>query len=145
MTDYADKIEFFLDYLLINTESQLSVLNKATWTIELIDYPDNTMIPDQLYVDVDQKLIYVIYADYNGKARVIKLNEDLEIIDSYNLNFDYMTSIIKNKKLYILHQIENVEETGGKLAVFDLHSGEKIQEFDIPKEKVKVQDFIIID
>jgi hypothetical protein len=76
-------------------------------------------------------------------TNISKYNNSYEIVDTYNLNFPYMTSDIKDMNLYILYQVEESDEYGGKMGAFDISTGEKLKEINIPKEENKVQNLIV--
>lgn len=137
-------IEFFNDQLVVNTKEKLAFISKRTWEVDFIDYPADLSEPTGLYSAGDQQNLFVSFVDHKGNTGIATYDSKLKKTKEFHTNFPYTDSKFKDGRLYVSVQIEDQEKVGGRFGVFDIYTGEKLKEFTIPKEEVKVQDFLVI-
>jgi hypothetical protein len=127
--------------IVLSTEDHLSVISKDTFTIETVEYPSEVFEADQLFNGSSG--IFMTYVNDNGEAHLLKYDSSFKVKMNKNLKMSYMGAKMKDNKLYLIDQIEGEEKRGGTFAIFELNSGKRISQFDLPLYKTKVQDFVV--
>ncbi|MER0468819.1 hypothetical protein ABR330_19545 [Bacillus cabrialesii subsp. cabrialesii] len=144
LASYADTFADSKDFIVASSEHKLTVIEKATWKTTYIPYPDDLEYADTVYYDKESGIFYVTYEDKDGEASLLEYGEDFSF-RTYGLKFPYMEAKFKGNQLYIVAQEEHKKGIGGYVGVFDIHSKEKLYQFNLPEEQVKVQDFVVVD
>lgn len=139
----AQDVTEFQGNIVIGSDNKLTVLNKETLKTTNIPYPANNIFPDKLYVKNDQ--LFLSYGNLEtGSINLLIFDESLQVVDQIDLEAPLTVSKFKNDKLYVLSQYEMEQKYGGLFTIFDLNSLKIEKEINLPKEDIKVQDFILL-
>ncbi|MCY8203740.1 hypothetical protein MOC09_08945 [Bacillus sp. N12A5] len=144
LASYADQFAESEEFIVASSDHKLTVIEKGTWKTTYIPYPDDLEYADTVYYDRESGSFYVTYEDKEGEANLLEYGKEFSF-HSYNLNFPYMEAEFKGNLLYIVAQEEHKKGIGGYVGVFDIHSKKMLYQFDLPEERVKVQDFVVVD
>ncbi|MEC0828859.1 hypothetical protein P8917_09920, partial [Bacillus atrophaeus] len=99
---------------------------------------------DTVHYDEKSEKFYVTYINKSGNAGLLEINKDFSF-EKFELKFPYMNAKFKEQKLYIVSQEENKKGIGGYMGIFDIRTKKKLNEFNLPEETTKVQDFVVLD
>ncbi|MBG9776068.1 hypothetical protein O0555_04580 [Brevibacillus laterosporus] len=142
VNDGASEMLRVRDFLLLNTKGSLTILNINSGNILYYKYPSEVAEADKMFF-YQKGTIFLTYADYHGNLGLLVLDDHFS--EQNNLRFDIplMKSKLIKDKIFVLSQIKNDPEIGGKFCIIDANTLRIEQLFNLPKEDIKVQDFMI--
>ncbi|MBM7107228.1 hypothetical protein SAM19_00578 [Brevibacillus laterosporus] len=142
VNDGASEMLRVKDFLLLNTKGSLTILNINSGNILYYKYPSEVAEADKMFF-YQKGTIFLTYADYHGNLGLLVLDDHFS--EQNNLRFDIplMKSKLIKDKIFVLSQIKNDPEIGGKFCIIDANTLRIEQLFNLPKEDIKVQDFMI--
>lgn len=142
VNDGASEMLRVRDFLLLNTKGSLTILNINSGNILYYKYPSEVAEADKMFF-YQKGTIFLTYADYHGNLGLLVLDDHFS--EQNNLGFDIplMKSKLIKDKIFVLSQIKNDPEIGGKFCIIDANTLRIEQLFNLPKEDIKVQDFMI--
>lgn len=142
VNDGASEMLRVRDFLLLNTKGSLTILNINSGNILYYKYPSEVAEADKMFF-YQKGTIFLTYAVYHGNLGLLVLDDHFS--EQNNLRFDIplMKSKLIKDKIFVLSQIKNDPEIGGKFCIIDANTLRIEQLFNLPKEDIKVQDFMI--
>ncbi|AZJ44111.1 hypothetical protein [Bacillus velezensis] len=144
LASYGDLFDHSEKYVVASSEHELTVIEKGSWKSKFIKYPDDLEQADTVYYDKKSGKFYVTYINKSGYAGLLEYSKDFSF-KKFDLKFPYMNAKFKDQKLYVISQEENKKGVGGYMGIFDIRTKKKLDEFDLPEEETKVQDFMVLD
>ncbi|MBL4978732.1 hypothetical protein [Bacillus halotolerans] len=144
LASYGDLFDHSEKHILASSEHKLTVIEKESWKSKFLKYPDDLEQADAVHYDKKSGKFFVTYINKSGNACLLEYNKDFTF-KKFDLKFPYMSAKFKDQKLYIISQEENKKGIGGYMGIFDIRTKKKLNEFNLPEEKTKVQDFLILD
>lgn len=143
VNDGASEMLRVKDFLLLNTKESLTILNINSGNIMYNKYPSEVAVADKMFF-YQTDTIYLTYADYHGNLGLLVLDDDFSVKNNLSFDIPLMKSQLIKDKIFVLSQIKNDTEIGGKFSIIDANTLRIEQLFNLPKEDIRVQDFMII-
>lgn len=144
LASYADLFDHSDNYIVASSDHELTIIEKGSWKSKFLKYPDDLDQADTVHYDEKSEKFYVTYINKSGNAGLLEINKDFSF-EKFELKFPYMNAKFKDQKLYIVSQEENKKGIGGYMGIFDIRTKKKLNEFNLPEETTKVQDFVVLD
>ncbi|WP_258729261.1 hypothetical protein [Bacillus atrophaeus] len=144
LASYGDLFDQSEKYIVASSDHELTVIEKGSWKSKFLKYPDDLDQADAVHYDEKSEKFYVTYINKSGNAGLLEINKDFSF-EKFELKFPYMNAKFKDQKLYVIAQEENKKGIGGYMGIFDIRTKKKLNEFNLPEETTKVQDFMVLD
>ncbi|MCM2988493.1 hypothetical protein M3580_04535 [Bacillus safensis] len=144
LASYGDVFDHSEKHIVASSEHELTIIEKKSWESTFLKYPDDLEQADTVYYDKKSEKFYVTYINKSGYACLLEYDKDFTF-KKFNLKIPYMSAKFKDQKLYIISQEENKKGIGGYMGIFDILTKKKLNEFNLPEETTKVQDFLILE
>ncbi|WPS87789.1 hypothetical protein SMD22_25630 [Brevibacillus halotolerans] len=143
VNDGASEMLRVKEFLLLNTKGSLTILDIDSGNIIYRKYPSEVAEADKMFI-YQKDTIFLTYADYDGNLGLLVLDDRFSVKNSLSFDVPLMKSKFSKDKIFVLSQIKNDPKIGGKFCIIDLNTLRMEQLFNLPKEDIKVQDFMIM-